>query len=93
MKIQDSPTRQDILKRLRRIEGQVRGVQTMLTDERDCHEILQQLNAIQSAMRGATLQLVETSAAACFQDLSNTNDVHQRDLILQDLLALVKKAS
>ena len=93
MKLEDNNTRNELLKRLRRIEVQVRGVQTMLTDERNCHEILQQLNAIQSAMRGATLQLVETSAAACFQEIANAENIHQRDLILQDLLALVKKAS
>jgi CsoR family transcriptional regulator, copper-sensing transcriptional repressor len=93
MKIEDSPTRQDLLKRLRRVEGQVRGVQTMISDERNCHEILQQLTAIQSAMRSVSLQLVESSAATCFQEMSSTEDANQRDLILQDLLSLVKKAS
>ena len=93
MIIEDSPTRQDLLKRLRRVEGQVRGVQAMISDERDCHEILQQLTAIQSAMRSVSLQMVESSAATCFQEMSSSEDVRQRDLILQDLLTLVKKAS
>lgn len=93
MKIEHSPTRQDLLKRLRRVEGQVRGVQSMISDERDCHEILQQLTAIQSAMRSVSLQLVESSAATCFQEMSGTEDPRQRDIVLQDLLSLVKKAS
>ena len=93
MKIEHSPTRQELLKRLRRVEGQVRGVQSMISDERDCHEILQQLTAIQSAMRSVSLQLVESSAASCFQEMTSADDPQQRDLILQDLLSLVKKAS
>jgi CsoR family transcriptional regulator, copper-sensing transcriptional repressor len=93
MKIENDHTRTDLFKRLRRIEGQMRGVQTMIMEERDCHEILQQLNAIQSAMRGASLQLVETSAAACFENLASADDFREREYLLDDLLTLVKKAS
>jgi len=93
MKIQDDQIRADLFNRLRRIEGQVRGVQTMLENERNCHEIFQQLTAIQSAMRSVSLQLVESSASTCFQQLASTTDSHEREVILQDLLTLVKKAS
>ncbi len=93
MKIQDDQIRTDLFNRLRRIEGQVRGVQTMLENERNCHEIFQQLTAIQSAMRSVSLQLVESSASTCFQQLASTTDSHEREVILQDLLTLVKKAS
>jgi DNA-binding FrmR family transcriptional regulator len=93
MKIEDDHTRTDLFKRLRRIEGQVRGVQTMIDDERDCHEIFQQLTAIQSAMRSVSLQLVESSASACFQQLASAKDPLEREIILKDLLTLVKKAS
>ena len=43
MKIQNEKTKQQLMSRLRRIEGQVRGVQNMLNEERECREILQQL--------------------------------------------------
>lgn len=93
MKIEEDHTRADLNKRLRRIEGQVRGVQTMIDDERDCHEIFQQLTAIQAAMRSVSLQLVESSASTCFQQLSSAKDPLEREIILKDLLTLVKKAS
>ena len=73
MKIENIPTRQDLIKRLRRIEGQVRGVQAMIDDERDCHEIFQQFTAIQSAMRSVSLQLVESSASTCLDQLASIN--------------------
>ncbi|MDX9866219.1 MAG: metal-sensitive transcriptional regulator [Anaerolineaceae bacterium] len=93
MKLEQPHTQQDLLKRLRRIEGQVRGVQAMISDERSCHEIFQQFTAIQSAMRSVSLLLIESSAAACFEQLGSTTDSREREVILKDLLTLVKKAS
>jgi len=50
--------KEDMGKRLRRLEGQVRGVQKMLDEGRDCREIVQQLAAIRSAAHQASLILV-----------------------------------
>jgi DNA-binding FrmR family transcriptional regulator len=43
-------SREAIVKRLRRIEGQVRGLQKMVTDERECESIVTQLAAVRSAI-------------------------------------------
>ena len=43
-------TREAIVKRLKRIEGQLRGLQKMVTDERDCESIVTQLAAVRSAI-------------------------------------------
>ena len=43
-------TREAIVKRLRRIEGQIRGLEKMVTDERDCESIVTQLAAVRSAI-------------------------------------------
>ena len=42
MKVEGAATKEELQKRLKRIEGQVRGVQKMLDEDRDCHEIVQQ---------------------------------------------------
>ena len=55
-------------KRLRRLEGQVRGVQKMLDEERDCREVVQQLAAIRSAAHQASLFLVRSYATECLMD-------------------------
>ena len=65
MKVTNSDATADLHKRLRRVEGQVRGVQKMLDDERDCREIIQQLNAIQSAVRNASVVFMRTYARDC----------------------------
>ena len=65
MAIQDPEVKADLLRRLRRIEGQARGVARMIEDGRDCQEILQQLAAIRSAVYQASLRLMRSFAVEC----------------------------
>ncbi len=51
--------------RLRRIEGQVRGVQKMIDEDRDCREIAQQLQAIRSAVKSTNQDLIQTYLKEC----------------------------
>lgn len=56
---------QRILKRLRRIEGQVRGLQRMIEEGRDCHEILTLLSGIRSALDASGEAILEQYARGC----------------------------
>ena len=60
-----SDTDQRILKRLRRIEGQVRGLQRMIEEGRDCQEVLTQLSGVRNALDAAGEQMLEQYAAGC----------------------------
>jgi CsoR family transcriptional regulator, copper-sensing transcriptional repressor len=51
--------------RLKRIEGQVRGIERMVEDERYCIDILTQISAIQAALDTVGLRLLEQHAAHC----------------------------
>ena len=51
----------DVLKRLRRVEGQVRGVQQMLTEGRDCRDVVTQISAANKALEQAGFVLVDFS--------------------------------
>ncbi len=55
----------ELVTRLRRIEGQTRGVQKMIEEERDCAEVLHQLNAISEAVRSVSLMMAEQFAMEC----------------------------
>lgn len=59
-----------ILKNLRRIEGQVKGIQKMVTERRQCDEILMQIMAAKAALDRVTADLVESQMDACFLDSS-----------------------
>jgi CsoR family transcriptional regulator, copper-sensing transcriptional repressor len=54
-----------LLKRLRRLEGQVRGVQGMVEDDRYCIDIVTQVTAIQAALDKVALELLEDHAKHC----------------------------
>ena len=55
----------DLQKRLRRIEGQVRGIQAMLTDGRDCAEVVTQIAAASKAMEQVGFKLVASGLTYC----------------------------
>ncbi len=99
MKLHDPEIKQQLVQRLHRIEGQVRGVESMLEGERDCHEILQQLAAIHSAVQGASRIFLQEYATACLLEideqapqLAEADLRIKREKVVQDMLALFNKA-
>ena len=83
MELYSTEVKADLANRMKRIEGQVRGVQAMVAGERDCSEILQQLTAIQSAVRSASLMFVEEYASGCLLDSAGDDRERRvaRDLV------------
>jgi len=57
--------RADIVARLKRIEGQAKGIQKMIADDRDCLEILDQTASIKAATNALTGQVLEAFALYC----------------------------
>jgi CsoR family transcriptional regulator, copper-sensing transcriptional repressor len=88
MKIQSEATREDLQMRLRRIEGQVRGIHKMLEEERDCREIAQQLAATQAALRSTTTTFLHAHARECLVRSQELGPDRQADLI-DDLFGLI----
>ncbi|WP_433256854.1 metal-sensitive transcriptional regulator [Streptosporangium sp. CA-135522] len=63
-----SDTKQDHLRRLRRIEGQVRGLQRMVEEDKYCIDILTQVSAANRALQSFALALLEEHMAHCLAD-------------------------
>ena len=57
--------KQAISRRLRRIEGQVRGVQKMVAEDRYCIDVLTQVNAVRAALESVALQLLADHTEHC----------------------------
>jgi DNA-binding FrmR family transcriptional regulator len=98
MKIQNIETKEKLIQRLRRIEGQVRGVQTMMSEERDCQEIMQQLTAIHSAVQSTSRIFLQDYATACLiemdEDLYNnpgSSSQSKREKMIRDMILLLDK--
>ena len=88
MKVTSPTVKDDLLKRLRRIEGQVRGVQKMIDEERDCGEIVQQLAAVRSAVHQSTLALVRSYACEC---LLNPDADASPEEVIDSLIGILNK--
>ena len=58
-------TKESLLKRLRRVEGQVRGVQGMVEEDRYCIDVLTQISAVQAALDKVALGLLDEHARHC----------------------------
>src|SRR3954468_2239133 len=63
-----SPTKDQLLTRLRRIEGQTRGLQAMVEDDRWCPEILQQIAAVRAARATVALALADGHVRHCMAE-------------------------
>ena len=80
--------------RLNRIEGQVRGIGRMLEDERYCIDVLQQVQAIKSALAKVEDAILKDHAATCVDTaIASGNKVEQRKKFeeLVDLIARMKR--
>ena len=88
MQVESTATKVELNRRLRRIEGQVRGVQRMIDENRDCREILQQLAAVRSAIQQTSLTLLRCYAAQCF----DSEDV-SRDALVEELMTIIGRAA
>ena len=60
--------RDKLIRRLRRIEGQVRGVRRMLEEDRDCADVVTQLAAIRGAVHQASVMVVQEYAMNCLNN-------------------------
>lgn len=60
--------KKDLITRLNRIEGQVRGIRTMVEEDRYCVDIVTQVSAIQSALNGFNKELLARHIKTCVSD-------------------------
>ncbi len=81
----------DILNRLKRIEGQVRGVTQMVTDDRYCIDILHQVQAVKAALAKAENEILKDHAACCVAEAIASGDVAEQRVKFGELIDLFEK--
>ncbi|HXS25684.1 MAG TPA: metal-sensitive transcriptional regulator [Gemmatimonadales bacterium] len=82
-------TKQAVLTRLRRIEGQLRGLQKMVDDERYCADVLVQIASVQEALRGAGRALLDNHLRHCATEAIRSNNPERAEAMYEELLDLV----
>jgi len=69
-----APHKQDYLKRLRKIEGQVRGLQRMVDEDKYCIDILTQVSAVTKALQAVAIGLLEDHLGSCVAEAIAAGD-------------------
>ena len=86
------PAKTGVLKRLQRIEGQVRGLSRMVETDRYCIDIVTQLSAVRAALRRAEEEILADHAAHCVEHaIASGNKADQRRKVAE-LIAVMSRA-
>jgi CsoR family transcriptional regulator, copper-sensing transcriptional repressor len=85
----DPEIKAGVLTRLRRIEGQVRGLQKMVEDERYCTDVITQINSVQEALRGAGRELLRNHLKHCASAAIRAEDPAAAEAVYDELLELL----
>jgi DNA-binding FrmR family transcriptional regulator len=75
--------------RLRRIEGQVRGLQKMIDEERYCADVLMQLSSVQEALRGVGRGLLQNHLKHCVAEAIRSTEQEQVDAMVEEVMELM----
>ncbi|MGE7838473.1 metal-sensing transcriptional repressor [Viridibacillus arvi] len=82
----------DILNRLKRIEGQVRGIQSMVENDRYCVDILIQVSAINAALKKVNMNLLEKHTSHCVSDAIKNGEGEEAIKELMDVFKQFAKS-
>jgi DNA-binding FrmR family transcriptional regulator len=85
-------TRTRVGKRLARIEGQVRGLQRMVADDRYCADVMTQIASVHEALRAVGRELMRHHLEHCATEAIRSDDPAQADAMYDELMALMYKA-
>jgi DNA-binding FrmR family transcriptional regulator len=80
-----------LVKRLHRIEGQVRGVERMVVDERYCIDILTQIAAVSTALESLALEILDDHVTHCVADALTSGDEAEAKAKTTELLDAVRR--
>jgi CsoR family transcriptional regulator, copper-sensing transcriptional repressor len=85
-----SEDKEAVLRRLARIEGQVRGIARMVEEDRYCIDVLTQINAVQSATESVALRLLDDHVRHCVVGSEADTQTGRLDELMEAVGRLVK---
>jgi DNA-binding FrmR family transcriptional regulator len=88
----DPEVKHAVLTRLRRIEGQVRGLQKMVDEERYCADVLIQVSSVQEALRGVGRSLLHNHLKHCATQAIRSGDPGQAEAMYEELMELMSRS-
>lgn len=81
----------ELLQRLNRIDGQIKGIKKMLEDERYCVDILQQLSSTFEALRGVSKVIMRNYLEICATSAIQSKQIKRQEQIYNELMDIIYK--
>jgi CsoR family transcriptional regulator, copper-sensing transcriptional repressor len=85
--------KESTMKRLRRIEGQVRGLQKMVEEDRYCMDVLMQIASVHEALKGVSREVMHRHMEHCVHNAVASGDKGHESQVYQEMLDLIYKYS
>jgi DNA-binding FrmR family transcriptional regulator len=89
----DPEIKRSVLNRLKRIEGQVRGLQRMVEEERYCADVITQVSSVQEALRGTARSLLHNHLKHCATQALSSGDSTQAEAMYAELMELMGRVN
>jgi DNA-binding FrmR family transcriptional regulator len=77
---------EDSLKRLKTVEGHIRGIQRMMEDEAYCIDVIQQIQAVQAALNKISSNILEEHLNSCLITAVRGTDASERERVLREIV-------
>lgn len=90
---QDPATKQDVLNRLRSINGHLQGVLRMVEEDQYCIDVINQIQAVQSALSKVNLMVLDDHMHSCVTDAIRSEDAAERERVLGEIRHVFAKRS
>lgn len=84
---------EDAIKRLRNIEGHVRGIERMVSEEVYCIDIIRQIQAVQAALNKVSTQILEDHLNSCLITAVRGDDPQERERVLREISEVFEAAT
>ncbi|MBO0766830.1 MAG: metal-sensitive transcriptional regulator [Hyphomicrobiaceae bacterium] len=81
------------LKRLSRIEGQVRGLSRMVDEDRYCIDIVTQLSAVRAALRRVEQEILRDHVSHCLKEAMRSNDLDDQTHKIDELMDVLARSN
>jgi CsoR family transcriptional regulator, copper-sensing transcriptional repressor len=86
-----SDDREALIRRLHRIEGQVRGIERMVEEDRYCIDILTQISAVETALESLALRILDGHVSHCVSGALASGDPEQAQAKASEMLEAVQR--
>jgi CsoR family transcriptional regulator, copper-sensing transcriptional repressor len=84
---------EDALRRLKTVEGHLRGIQRMVEEEAYCVDVIQQIQAVQAALNKVSTQILEEHLNSCVITAIRGEDADERERVLKEISGVFEAAT